>query len=238
VARELLAAAGPALTEREAKQILAVYGVPVVADTVVQTATQAMHAAASCGYPVVLKLESADIPHKTEAGVVRLGLGDSAAVASAFAGIMAAAGRLSPAPHIAGVLVQPMIEAGVEIVIGSQFDPTFGPMVVAGMGGILVELLQDSTAELAPVDLRQARAMLARLRGHKLLTGFRGSPPVPLESLAGIITAISELAADLADEIAEIDINPVICTAQRIIAVDGLIIRRTPITGDMTWPNG
>jgi acyl-CoA synthetase (NDP forming) len=224
-ARALLAASGPQLTEREAKEILAAYGVPVVTDTVVQTAAQAEHAAAACGYPVVLKIESPDIPHKTEAGVVRLNLRDAAAVHTAFDDITAAANRLSPPPHIAGVLVQPMISAGVEIVIGSQLDPTFGPMVVVGMGGILVELLQDSTAELAPVDLRQAHAMLDRLRSKKLLTGFRGAPPVQIETLAGIIVAISELAADLADEIAEIDINPIICTEHRTIAVDGLIIR-------------
>jgi acetyl-CoA synthetase len=120
-----------------------------------------------------------------------------------------------------------MISAGVEIVIGSQFDPTFGPLVVVGMGGILVELLQDSTAELAPVDRRQAHAMLDRLRSKKLLTGFRGAPPADIETLADIIVSISELAADLGDEIAEIDINPIICTEHRTIAVDGLIIRHT-----------
>jgi succinyl-CoA synthetase beta subunit len=220
-------ASGPQLTEREAKQILAAYAVPVVSDTVVQTSLQAVEAAESCGYPVVLKIESPDILHKTEAGVVRLGLGDAQAVRIAFAEIMAAADRVAAKPRIAGVLVQPMISAGVEIVIGSQCDPTFGPLVVVGMGGILVELLQDSTADLAPVDRRQARAMLARLRAQKLLTGFRGAPPIEFDKLADIIVAISELAADLADEIAEIDINPIICAEHRTIAVDGLIIRHT-----------
>jgi acyl-CoA synthetase (NDP forming) len=224
-ARALLAAAGPSLTEREAKQILAAYGVPVVSDKVVQTAAQAVDAAETNGYPVVLKIESPDIPHKTEAGVVRLNLADAHAVRTAFAEITQAANRLTPPPHIAGVLVQPMIPSGVEIVIGSQCDPTFGPLIVVGMGGILVEILHDSTAELAPVDHRQAHAMLARLRSQALLTGFRGAPPVQIEKLADIIVAISELAADLADEIAEIDINPIICTGTRTIAVDGLIIR-------------
>ncbi len=222
----LMAAAGPQLTEREAKQILAAYGVPVVADTVVQTAAQAVNAAETCGYPVVLKIESPDIPHKTEAGVVRLALADAQAVNRAFDEIAAAANRLSPKPRIAGVLVQPMVPAGLELVIGSQFDPTFGPLVVVGMGGILVELLADSAAELAPVGLRQAHAMLARLRGHKLLAGFRGAPPVDRDKLASIIVAISELATDLAGEIAEIDVNPIICTADRTLAADALIIRR------------
>ncbi len=229
-ARALLQAAGPQLTEREAKQILAVYGVPVVADTVVQSAAQAVDAAEASGYPVVLKIESPDIPHKTEAGVVRLNLQDAHSVRQAFADITAAANRLSPTPHIAGILVQPMISAGIELVIGSQFDPTFGPLVVVGMGGILVELLQDSTAELAPVNHRQALAMLDRLRSKRLLAGFRGAPPVDLDKLAAIIVAISELASDLGDQISEIDVNPIICTPGRTLAADGLIIRRTQTT--------
>jgi acyl-CoA synthetase (NDP forming) len=224
-ARALLAAAGQNLTEREAKEILAAYGVPVVADRVVQSQDEAVSAAEQAGFPVVLKVESPDIPHKTEAGVVRLNLGDAGAVRRAYAEIMAAAGRVQPAPAIAGVLVQPMIGAGVEMVVGSTLDPTFGPMVVVGMGGILVELLRDSTAELAPVNLRQAHEMLARLKSRTLLTGYRGSEPVQIDRLAEIIVSVSELAADLAGTIAEIDINPIICSPGRTIAVDGLIIR-------------
>jgi len=229
-ARALMAAAGPNLTEREAKEILAAYGVPVVNDRVVHNMEAAVEAAERAGFPVVLKVESPDIPHKTEAGVVRLNLRDAGAVRAAYTEIMAAAGRVQPAPAIAGVLVQPMIAAGVEIVVGSQLDPTFGPMVVVGIGGIMVELLKDATAELAPVDLRQAHDMLARLRSSVLLTGFRGSERIQIDRLAEIIVAVSELATDLADTIAEIDINPIICSPGRTIAVDGLIIRhRTAI---------
>jgi acyl-CoA synthetase (NDP forming) len=223
--RGMLAHAGKNLTEREAKEILAQYDIPVVADRVVQNAADAMAAAQACGFPVVLKIESPDIPHKTEAGVVRLNLKDQAAVLTAYGEIMAAAGRVSPPPQIAGVLVQPMIAAGVEIVVGSQIDATFGPMVVVGLGGIMVELFKDSAAELAPVNLHQAQAMLARLKGTALLNGFRGSAPVEIGRLAEIIVAVSELAADFADEIAEIDINPIICSPGRTVAVDGLIIR-------------
>ena len=119
-----------------------------------------------------------------------------------------------------------MISAGLEIVVGSQLDPTFGPMVVVGLGGVMVELLKDSAVELAPVDLPQARAMLGRLRGAALLNGFRGSEPVQIERLAGIIVAVSELASDMADAISEIDVNPVICTPGRTVAVDALIVKR------------
>ena len=227
-ARSLLAQAGQNLTEREAKEVLAAYGVPVVADQVVQNAAQAVAAAERAGFPVVLKVESPDIPHKTEAGVVRLNINDAAGVERAFAEIMAAADLVRPKPVIAGVLVQPMISAGLEMVVGSQLDPTFGPLVVVGLGGIMVELLKDSAVELAPVDMAQARAMLARLRGAALLNGFRGAPPVQIERLAAVIVAISELAADMSDMITEIDVNPIICTAARTIAVDGLIVRRAP----------
>lgn len=223
--RTLLAQAGERLSEREGKAILASYGVPVAADRVVADAEAAVAAGEEIGYPVVLKVESADIPHKTEAGVVRLGLKDAAAVRLAFGEIMAAAQRLEPAPRIAGVLVQPMIPAGVEVVVGSQRDPTFGPLVVVGLGGIMVELLRDSAIELAPVSREQALGMIHRLKGARLLTGFRGSEPIDIERLADIIVAVSELAADHPDAIAEIDVNPIICRPDRTVAVDALIVR-------------
>ena len=225
-ARRCLELAGPRLSERESKSLLAAYGVPVAQDVVVQNEAGAVAAATDVGYPVVLKIESADIPHKTEAGVVRLALADEAAVRNAYRAITAAAARLDPAPRVAGVLVQPMIRTGVEVVVGAQKDPTFGPMVVVGLGGIMVELLADSTADLAPVSQEQALAMIHRLRGAPLLTGFRGSAAADIGRLAQIIVAVSELAADHADTIAEIDVNPVLCSANQVIAVDALIVRR------------
>lgn len=224
-ARALLDAAGERLSEREAKAVLAAYGVPVAADHVVSSPESAVAAAEALGYPVVLKVESPDIAHKTEAGVVRLGLADADAVRAAYAGIVDAARRIEPRPAVKGVLVQPMIAAGVELVVGAQNDPTFGPMVVAGLGGIMVELIKDSAAELAPVTREQAAAMLKRLKGYPLLTGFRGSDPVDIDAVENIIVAVSELAADHAADIAEIDVNPIICGPGRAIAVDALIVR-------------
>ncbi len=224
-ATRLLDAAGERLSEREAKAVLAAYGVPVASDHVVQSVDAAVAAADAVGYPVVLKIESADIPHKTEAGVVRLRLADADAVRQAYAEIVAAADRIVPRPAVAGVLVQPMIAAGLELVVGAQRDPTFGPLVVVGLGGIMVELLRDSAADLAPVSLEQAHAMLRRLKGWPLLAGFRGDARVDVERVAAIIVAVSELAADHVDEIVEIDVNPVICGPGRAIAVDALIVR-------------
>jgi acyl-CoA synthetase (NDP forming) len=226
VAQRLLDAAGPRLSESQAKAVLAAYGIPVAQDALVQDADAAVAAAAEIGYPVVLKLDSPDIAHKTEAGVVKLGLADAQAVRRAVADIAAAAGRIVPAPAINGFSVQPMIASGIELVIGARLDPQFGPLIVAGLGGVLVELLADTAVELAPVDHGGALALLKRLEAWKLLTGYRGARGVDIDRVAAIIVAISELATDLAGSIAEIDVNPVICSADRITAVDALIIRR------------
>jgi len=116
--------------------------------------------------------------------------------------------------------------AGVEVIVGARVDPVVGPVVLVGSGGVLVELMQDSVAALAPVSVAQAKSMLRRLKGYKLLTGFRGSAPVDLEALADAIARISELASDLAAEIEELDVNPLRCDGERVLAVDGLIVPR------------
>jgi len=217
-------AGGSSLTEREAKAALAQYGVPVVTESLVHSEAEAVTAAAVAGYPVVLKVESPDLPHKTEAGVVRLDLRDADAVRAAYRSIVANATKVIPAPRISGVLVQPMIASGVEIMIGARIDPQLGPLIAAGFGGTMVELLKDTALELAPVTRAEARAMLMRLKGAALLTGFRGSKPVDIERLAEIVSRLSEFAADQAGRIAELDVNPLICSHDgRIVAVDALI---------------
>jgi len=222
-ARLLDAAAGPVLTEREAKAVLAAYGIPVVREVLTRDAEEAVHAAERLGYPVVLKVESPALPHKTEAGVIRLNLADAAAVREGFAAVTANARRAVPEAAIAGVLVQPMVPAGIEMVAGARRDPLFGPTVLVGMGGILVELLRDSAVAPAPVGEGEARAMIARLRGAPLLSGYRNLPAAEPGVLAGIVARLSELAADHADRIAEIDVNPVILAGARAVAVDALI---------------
>lgn len=220
-ARRLLAAAKGNLTESEAKRVLAAYGVPVVEERLAKNVNEALAAAGILGYPVALKAESPTILHKTELGVVKLGIADDAALKKAYEEILAAAkGR-----ELRGMLVQPMIP-GVEVIAGARIDPVVGPVVLVGSGGVLVELMQDSVAALAPVSAAQAKAMLARLKGYKLLTGFRGSAPVDVDALAGAVARISELAADLAGEIDELDVNPLRCGARGIAAVDALITRR------------
>ena len=225
-ARALLQAApAQALTESEAKRVMALYGIPVVEDRLVQTPDEAASAAEALGFPVVLKVESPDILHKTEAGVVRLNLATADAVRSACRDILAAAAAAEPMPRINGVLVQPMLPQGVEMLIGGRTDPQFGPLIVAGLGGVFVEVLKDAALALAPVQQGEALAMLRGLKGAALLSGFRKSEPVDLDALADIVCRASELMADMNGMVAEMDINPLICAGSRITAVDGLIVK-------------
>lgn len=218
-------APGATLTEREAKRVLAAYGVPVVPERLARSVEEAVAAAAALGYPVAVKVESPDLPHKTEAGVIRLGLKDEAELRAAYAAVMANAERVAPPPRINGVLVQPMARPGVEVMVGGRMDPQFGPLVLVGLGGVLVELMRDSATALAPVTAEEARAMLRRLKGFRALQGFRGAPPADLDRLADIVCRLSELLADQRGRIAELDVNPIICAGAEAVAVDALIVR-------------
>lgn len=220
----IAASGGQTLTEREAKAVLALYGVPVVGERLVQSADDAVNAAGALGYPVVLKVESPDLPHKTEAGVIRLNLRTADEVRAGYAMVMANADKVSPVPRINGVLVQPMVPQGIEIVVGARNDPLFGPLVVVGLGGILVEVLKDTALSPAPVTVFEAEALLRRLKGVALLEGFRGMPAVDIGRLAQVISDVSRFAADHRGSVAELDINPLICAGDRITAVDALIV--------------
>lgn len=216
---------GTVLSERPAKRLLAMHGIAVVPERLARSAAEAADAADALGYPVVLKVESAAIPHKTEAGVVRLNLADAAAVEAAYEDVMARALRHAEPGRIDGVLVQPMVRGGVEILVGGRVDPDFGPMVVVGLGGVFVELLRDTVSALAPISPAMARGLLERLRGRRLLDGFRGSAPVNVDRLAETIAAVSRFLASHADLLDELDINPLICEGDRVVAVDALIVR-------------
>lgn len=225
----IAAAGGNTLTEREAKAALELYGVPVVGELVARDVDGAVNAAGSLGYPVVLKVESPDLPHKTEAGVVRLNLRNADEVREAYHAVMERAHAVTPPPRIAGVLVQKMIPQGIEIVVGARIDPLFGPLVVVGLGGILVELLRDSALGPAPVTHDEALALLGQLKGARLLDGFRGMPAVDRGRLANVICRVGAFAADHREAIVELDVNPVICVGDGLVAVDALIVpKRMP----------
>ncbi|NMF88556.1 acetate--CoA ligase family protein [Aromatoleum petrolei] len=224
-AAELLdAAPNRTLTEREAKAVLSLYGVPVVGERLVTSEAAAVDAAHQLGYPIAMKVESPDIPHKTEAGVIALNLRNETELRAAYARVTANALKVADASRINGALLQPMIPSGAEIMVGARVDPLFGPLVVVSLGGVLVELLKDSLVAQAPVSADEARQMIEKLKGVAVLKGFRGSEPVDLDRLADTVARLSEFAADHRDRIAELDVNPLICSGRRITAVDALVV--------------
>ncbi len=214
---------GQVIGEQAAKTILALYGVPVVSERLVADASAAVAAAEAFGGAVALKVASPDLPHKTEAGVIRLHLRGAPAVQAAYGEILANAAKAGA--RVDGVLVQPMVPPGIELVIGAQTDPQFGPLIVVGFGGVLVELLQDTALALAPISADKALTLLHGLKGRRLFAGFRGAPAVNLPALAELVARVSEFAADHADRVSELDINPVICAGDTILAADALIVR-------------
>jgi acetate---CoA ligase (ADP-forming) len=213
-----------ALTEREGKQVLAMYGIPTPREALAATAEQAVAAARAIGWPVVLKVESPDIPHKSEAGGVVVGLGDEAAVGRAFEQIVAAARAHRPDAEIRGVLVQQMVAGGVETILGLSRDPDYGPTVAVGLGGVLVELLDDVQLGLPPLGPDEAAAMLDRLRGRRLFDGLRGAPPADVGAAVDAIVRFGEMAADLADMVGEVDVNPLVVLERGVYALDCLIV--------------
>ncbi|SHH28366.1 acetate--CoA ligase family protein [Bradyrhizobium erythrophlei] len=217
---------GAALSETDSKRILACYGIPVPQEIVARDPDQAASAASKIGAPVAIKIVSPDIQHKTEAGGVRLGLSTPENVREAAKNILESAARFAPQARIDGISVQQMAPAGVEIVLGVKNDRQFGPLVAAGLGGIMVELIGDTAVRLAPVDDAAARAMLGSLKSHALLTGFRGKPGVDVDGLVDTVCRLSELAHDLKDVIDQIDVNPVIAGPGGVMAADALIVCR------------
>ena len=226
VAAQLERAGNRILTERESKAVLAQYGLPVVAERLARTADEAAVFACELGFPVVLKIEAEGLAHKTESGLIRLNVQDADAVRVQFGELMGGAAKLGLGAATTGVLLQPMIGKGVEVMAGIRVDPLFGPLVLVGLGGIFVEVLEDVAVDLAPVSEAQALGMLGRLKSKRLLEGYRGMPGVDLPALARVIAGLSEFAADHTAAIAECDINPLICNGSRIVAVDALIVRK------------
>jgi len=200
------------LPEYAAKHALAAY-LPPSAEALATTAAEAVDAAMALGFPVALKIQSPDLPHKTEAGGVRLGLADAAAVRSAYDAMMRDVLAHKPDARIDGVAVQKMAPKGHELVIGMVNDATFGPIMMVGFGGVTVELYGDVAHSPAPVDVAEAERMLRSLRSAPLLTGFRGSKPIDLTPVAALIAHLSDAALAHADSIAEMEFNPVILHA-------------------------
>jgi acyl-CoA synthetase (NDP forming) len=211
------------LTEIEAKQILGEAGINCTDTRLATTKDEAVAISEKIGYPVVLKISSVGITHKSDAGGVKVNLPDKAAVERAFDEIMASCTAKHPEADIEGVAVQGMAKAGTEVIIGMTKDPSFGPVLMFGLGGIFVEVLKDVAFRIVPLGKNDASEMINEIKGKKLLEGYRGQDPADIAFLEGMLLKLSELV-DKTAGIAEIDMNPVFAHKQGAVVVDARII--------------
>ncbi|MGC9529599.1 MAG: GNAT family N-acetyltransferase [Candidatus Bipolaricaulaceae bacterium] len=221
----VLAEEGPVLTEERSKELLSAYGIAVTTPLPAASADEAVARAEDVGYPVVLKVLSPQITHKTDVGGVALDLHNAGEVREAFDRILSAARQHRPDAELAGVTVQKMLTPahGFEMILGAKKDPTFGAVIMAGMGGIAAEVFQDRALGLPPLNERLARRMLESLRSWKLVQGYRGRPGANLDKLVEALMRFSYLIADF-PEIKELDINPLLATPDEVVALDARVI--------------
>ncbi|MFD0381259.1 acetate--CoA ligase family protein [Streptomyces sp. NPDC127112] len=217
---------GQQLSEHAAKQLLRAYGIRVPREQLVTSAAAAVRAAGLVGYPVVMKASGPQLAHKTELGLVKVGLTSASQIRDAYRELTDIA-RYENVP-LDGILVCQMVERGVEMVVGVTRDPLFGPTVTVGLGGVLVEVLHDAAVRVPPFGEDQARTMLRELRGAALLDGVRGAPPADVDALVEVVLRVQRMALELGDDLSELDINPlmVLPRGQGAVALDALAICR------------
>jgi acyl-CoA synthetase (NDP forming) len=212
------AGAGTTLSEHDAKQVLAAYGIPVTDEEVVTSASGAAKAAGRIGYPVVVKASSSAIAHKSDLGLVKIGLQSAKEVRAAYDAI---------APHSEGaVLVSEMVSGGTECVIGMSHDDLFGPTILFGLGGVFVEVFEDVTFRVPPFTKDEAVRMVDEVRGAALLRGARGRAKADVKALVDTIMKVQRLAVDCSAEIAELDINPLVVLPKGVVALDALLVTK------------
>lgn len=213
------------LSEYESLNYLKAHGVAIPPQAVAATADEAVKAAGNLGYPLSVKIHSADIQHKSDVGGVKLNIRDEAELRLAFDTVMDNCRKNAPDAKLEGVLLKPMLKAGVEMIIGVNNDKDFGPMIMVGMGGVFVELFKDVQLAPAPLTREQAKKMLESLNSYPLLNGYRGNPVCDKEALADMLVSISEMAAKGKDSIKELDINPVFVTEEGVAIADALLVQ-------------
>ncbi|GAB4325489.1 MAG: acetate--CoA ligase family protein [Dehalococcoidia bacterium] len=211
------------LTEVEAKQALIDAGIPATKTTLAATREEACRQADEMGYPVVLKVVSPDIAHKSDVGGVKLNLQNADEVGAAFDAIMASARAAQPSARIEGVSVQQMAAPGTEVIVGMTTDPQFGPVMMFGLGGIMVEVLKDVSFRLVPLERKDAEDMIMEIKGRPVLEGVRGQPPANIEALVDLIVQVSRFV-EANPDIRELDLNPVLASPSGAIAVDARIV--------------
>jgi len=218
------------LNEVESKQILAAYGIPTVQTRIARTEDEAVRCASDIGYPVVLKIFSEMITHKTDVGGVKLNLEDEPSVRSAFQAIKSSVAKTAGPDHFSGVTVQPMVRLeGYELILGSSVDPQFGPVILFGSGGPLVEVYRDHALALPPLNTTLAQRMMEQTRIFTALKGVRGRKPIDLAALAGLLVRFSQLVVEQ-PWISEIDINPLLASPERLLALDARVVLHEPGT--------
>jgi acyl-CoA synthetase (NDP forming) len=218
-------ASGTTVGNQEAMTLLRTAGIPLVETVAARDAEDAVRAAERIGYPVALKVDSGDLAHKSDVGGVRLGCADGPAVRRAAEEMLAEVRRRAPAARIVGLLVQRMVAGGVEMILGVKRDPVFGPAVVLGMGGVLVEVLRDVAVRVPPIDAAAAREMIGELRGQALLRGVRGRAGVDVEALVDVVVSVAKLAETEGEKLKALDINPLLVLERGVVAVDWLVER-------------
>ena len=211
------------LTEIESKRILHALDLPVTVPEVAASADAAATAAAKIGFPVVLKVLSPDVSHKSDVGGVELNLGTEDEVRDAFERIRRNLATKAPGAGFDGVAVQPMARAGIELIVGTMRDARFGAMVMVGLGGVLVEVMKDTAIRLAPIGGREAANMLRDLRGAQILRGVRGQPGADIDAIVALLETVAGLAA-AHPEIAEMDLNPVVAYNDGVAILDARIV--------------
>ncbi len=211
------------LNEIEAKQLLEQAGVPVSPARLAKTKGDAVKMANELGYPIVLKIVSPQITHKSDVGGVALGLSSAAEVGEAFERVVANAKKAAPSATIEGVAVQRMEKQGTEVIVGMTKDPQFGPVLMFGLGGIMVEILKDVAFRVVPINERDARQMIHEIKGYPVLEGFRGHARADVAKLEGLMLKVSAFV-EQHPEIAELDLNPVFAYEDGVLAVDARVV--------------
>jgi len=211
------------LTEVESKQVLGEAGIPIARAELAPTREEAVTAARQIGLPVVLKIVSPEISHKSDVGGVKLNLGSEEEVAAAFDEIVAAARRAEPEATVLGVSVQKMAQPGVEVIMGMTMDSQFGPVLMFGLGGVFVEVLKDVAFRIVPLEPRDARQMIRDIQGFPVLEGFRGQEPADLAALEDMLMRLSAFVEEH-PEIQELDLNPIFAYKDGALAVDARIV--------------
>jgi acyl-CoA synthetase (NDP forming) len=211
------------LTEVESKELLKKAGIPVVEAKLARSKKEAISVSKEMGFPVVLKISSPDVVHKSDSGGVKLGLANATQVGKAYTEIISSVKQAYPEAQIEGVSVQPMAPSGVEVIVGMSKDPQFGPVLMFGLGGILVEVLKDVSFRIVPVTERDAREMIREIKGYPILEGYRGQKPASIPALEKLIVKVSQFV-EKNPQIKELDLNPIFAYPDKAVAVDARII--------------